>query len=306
MRVAGPYDPSFLANVRTVHGEVGIRWLRDIPQLLAEIERSWNVDIGQPYALSYNYVAPATDSSGAACVVKLGVPGCSGRDREAAALGGFDGCGAVRLLARDDSRGALLLERADPGRSLATLPPEHDQEATAILVSVMGRLWRKPPAGHDLPQLTEYGADFAKYVRRYGSGGPLPRHLVDRAAELLDQLSATRPRTTLLHGDLHHHNVLRSQREPWLAIDPHGLVGDPGFDLGAMLYNPVTLSTDQLLGLLPARLEQLADLTGLDPDRVLAWGFVMSVLSEVWSSEDHGELWGAPLAVAERLFPRLP
>ncbi len=235
-------------------------------------------------------------------MVKLAVPNTSGLDREAAALAGFDGRGAVRLLARDDSRGALLLERADPGLSLAALGAERDQEATAVLCSVMRRLWREPPAEHALPHVRDYGEDFADHVQRFGSGGPLPRYLVDRAAELLAALSATASRTVLLHGDLHHHNVLQARREAWLAIDPHGLVGDPAFDVGAMLYNPLTTDTDQLLRLLPVRLEQLADLAGLDSDRVLAWGFVMSMLSEVWSNEDHGEIWGAPLAVAQALL----
>ncbi len=122
-----------------------------------------------------------------------------------------------------------------------------------------------------------------------------------RAAELLEQLSATAPRTVLLHGDLHHHNILQSQREPWLAIDPHGLIGDPGFEIGAMLYNPMTFDAEQLVRLLPSRLEQLCDLTGLETERVVAWGFVMAVLSEVWTAEDHDEIDGRPLAVAEAM-----
>ncbi len=298
-------SPVFRANVSAVHGDAGVRWLAEIPRLLGEIEGSWEVRIGPPYELSYNYVAPATDSAGRPCVVKLTVPGAAQLDREAAALDGFAGHGAIRLLDRDDSRGALLLERAEPGRELAELGPDRDGEATAILCSVLQRLSAQPPAHHMLSGVADYGADFVHYIERHPRTGPLPRRLVVRAAELLEQLSATAPRTVLLHGDLHHHNILRSQREPWLAIDPHGLIGDPGFEIGAMLYNPMTFDSEQLVRLLPSRLEQLCDLTGLETERVVAWGFVMAVLSEVWTAEDHDEIDGRPLAVAEAMRPRL-
>jgi streptomycin 6-kinase len=84
--------------------------------------------------------------------------------------------------------------------------------------------------------------------------------LVNRAAGLLVELSESATDQVVLHGDLHHDNVLRAEREPWLAIDPHGVVGDPGFEVGAMLYNPDPARRDrELLALVPARIEQLAD-----------------------------------------------
>ena len=194
---------------------------------------------------------------------------------------------------------SAVLERAEPGRELADLGPDRDGEATAILCSVMRRLWRKPPAGHGLPRVVDYGVDFEAYGTRFPSEGPLPPRMVSQAAELLQQLAATATGAVLLHGDLHHHNILQAQREPWLAIDPHGLIGDPGFDIGAMLYNPMTFDAEQLLQRLPARLEQLSDLTGLELERVVGWGFVMALLSEIWTAEDHDEIDGRPLAIAE-------
>ena len=295
----------FRSNVLAVHGPAGATWLSDIPRLLSEIEQSWDVCIGPPYELSYNYVAPAARRGGSACVVKLTVPGTSDRNREAAALTTYAGRGAVRLLARDDSRGAFLLERAEPGLTLAELGPDQDTAATAVICALMQRLWCMPPADHMVPDVADYGADFVDYRQRHPTGGPLPRRLVERATELIEVLSATAPRTVLLHGDLHHHNVLQSHREPWLAIDPHGLTGCPGFDVGAMLYNPTTMSAEELLRLLPARLEQLCAIPDLDPDRVRGWAFVMSMLSEVWSAQDHNEIDGRPLAVAQQLDSRL-
>ncbi|MFD0747010.1 aminoglycoside phosphotransferase family protein [Phytohabitans flavus] len=110
----------------------------------------------------------------------------------------------------------------------------------------------------------------------------------------------------MLHGDLHHDNVLRAEREPWLAIDPHGVVGDPGYEAGPMVYNPdPDRREDELLALVPTRVEQLADGMGLPIDRVVAWAFVTAVLSEVWNAEDAGQVGTRALDVALALLPRL-
>ena len=123
-------------------------------------------------------------------------------------------------------------------------------------------------------------------------------------------LCASAPAPVLLHGDLHHDNVLRATREPWLAIDPHGLIGDPGYEVGALLFNPEPGDRDgALTALVPARVEQLAQETGLPPERVVAWGFVKAVLSDVWTVEDWspGVAWSPvsrALDVARLLLPR--
>ena len=164
-------SPVFRANGSAVRGDAGVHWLAGISRLLGEIEGSWDVRIGPPYELSYSYVAPATDSAGRPSVVKLTVPGAAQLDREAAALDGFAGHGAIRLLDRDDSRGALLLERAEPGRELAELGPDRDGEATAILCSVLQRLAAQPPAHHMLSGVADYGADFRPLHRATSTHG---------------------------------------------------------------------------------------------------------------------------------------
>lgn len=112
----------------------------------------------------------------------------------------------------------------------------------------------------------------------------MPRRLVEKAAELFEALCDSAD-DRVLHGDLHHDNVLRAGDE-WKAIDPFGRVGDAGFDCGPMLYNPDPPRRDEeLLKLVPARIEQLADGYGMPVERVRAWGFVMGVLSEVWNAE---------------------
>ena len=292
--------PGLLArNTVENWGAAGERWLATLPALVDAVAAGWGLRIGRPLPMTFHWVAAVVRADGSPAVLKLGVPdGHLGPEAEALRL--FDGRGATRLLAEDPARGALLIERADPGTPVAGLAD--DERATAALIEVGRRLHRVPPAGCTLPHLRTLRGGFTRYLA--AAGGPIPRRMVQRAAELFDDLCATAPRETVLHGDLHHGNVLRAGREPWLAIDPHGFVGDPGYDGGALLYNPHPEDTDpRLLRAVPARIEQLA---GTGPaDRVVAWGFVMGVLSELWTVEASGMARSRAIEVARLLEPRL-
>jgi streptomycin 6-kinase len=303
--------PALARNVVETWGDDGSRWLEELPDLVAAIARDWEVrpEPGAPYPMSFHWVGAATRIDGTEVVLKLGVTKPGHLATQAAALRTFAGHGAVRLIAYDATRGALLLERADPGTLLRTLVEHDDEQATAAAIGVMRRLHAAPPpTGPDadlLPDLIEERASFDRYLREHPTKVPLPQDLVERAASVLVDLCAGAPRV-LLHGDLHHDNILRSDRDGWLAIDPFGVHGDPGFEAGAMLYNPdPERHDDALLGLVPARIEQLAEGLGQPVDRIIAGGFVMAVLSEVWTTEGDGVPGGRPLDVARLLLPRL-
>ena len=297
--------PVLTRNVVENWGDDGTRWLSTLPALLDEVARDWQLTVGRPYPLSYHWVTSVTRADGTAAVLKLGVP-AGHLELEAQALRAYDGQGAVRLLAEDPKRGALLLERAEPGTPAAALVPHADEAATAALIEVGRRLHRVPPVGCTLPDLREESESFRSHLRRFPGDDPLPRHLVEGAGALFDDLCASASDRFVLHGDLHHDNVLRAERDPWLAIDPHGVVGDPGYECGAVLYNPDPWRReDDLLALVPARIEQLADGFGIPVDRVVAWGFVTAVLSEVWTAQGDGTPGERSLDVATMLYPRL-
>jgi streptomycin 6-kinase len=297
---------ALVRNVTGTWGEDGARWLADLPVILRDLARDWDLRIGRPYELSFHYVAEVTRADGTPAVLKLGVPTGTSLAEQAPALAAFDGRGAVRLLRADLDRGALLLERVAPGWRARDLVPGRDAEATSAAVGVMRRLHVPPPPGSPLPDLLTQVEAFDTF-----RPGPLPPDLVVRAGGLMRELCASAPARVVLHGDLHHDNILRATREPWLAIDPHGLVGDPGYELGALLYNPQPDDRDAALtALVPARVEQLADELAMPLDRVVAWGFVKAVLSDVWTAEDWspGASWSPAsraLDVARLLLPRL-
>ncbi|MEO3742527.1 aminoglycoside phosphotransferase family protein [Plantactinospora sp. B5E13] len=298
-------------NVLAVWGEDGRRWLTGLLETLAQVFRDWQLTPdGRPYELSYHYVTAVTCADGTRAVLKLGVPSGDSLRTEAPALAAWAGRGAVRLLRADLDRGALLLERAEPGDRLRDLVPHRDAEATSILAGVLRKLAVPAPPDCPLPDLLTLARGFDNHLARFGDGGPLPTELVVTANGLMRELCASAPDQVVLHGDLHHDNILRAEREPWLAIDPHGYLGDPGYGVGALLYNPEPDDRDPALtALVPARVEQLADELAMPVDRVVAWGFVQAVLSDVWTAEDWQPGDPSPasraLDVAYLLRPRL-
>jgi streptomycin 6-kinase len=296
-------------NVVGVWGDDGRRWLAELPRTVDEILARWSLRLERPLPMSFHWVAAVTAGDGTPGVLKLGVPGSDHQPVEAAALRAYAGRGAVRLLAYEPDCGALLLGRAVPGRMLRHLVPDRDEDATAVVGSLIRELHAAPAPEAGVPALTRARSSFVRYLTQHADDTPLPRRLVSRALSLFDDLVASAPTSVLLHGDLHHDNVLSDDLAPsgWVAIDPHGWVGDAGYDVGAMLYNPdPSVRSAPLLRLVPARIEQLADGLRLPPERVAAWGFVMAVLAEVWWTEDAAVCSpGRALDVALLLQPRL-
>ncbi|QXJ20584.1 phosphotransferase [Actinomadura graeca] len=304
-----PLPPDLVRNAVDAWGEDGRRWLDGLPSLLSALAAEWRLrpEAVTPYDLSFHWVVPVRREDGTDAVLKLGPPGPGHLDAEAAALELFAGGGAVRLLEYDRDRGALLLERARPGTPLSSLVPDEDAAATAAFVQVARGLRRAAPEDSPLPVLERAGVAFSRHLAEHPGDGPLPRSLVERAGALFAELCADAPERVVLHGDLHHDNILRCGSGGWLAIDPHGYVGDPGYETGALFYNPAIDDRDPaLLGLVPARIEQVADGLGIPPDRVAAWAFVKAVLSEVWTAEGGGRPGSRALDVALSLADRLP
>jgi streptomycin 6-kinase len=298
---------TFTRTVEDCWGPDGRRWLAGLPRIAEQVLLRWELRAGEPFPLSVNWVTRVRRADGTTAVLKLGVPEAGHLADEAAALEFFAGRGAVEVLARDDTRGALLLEEARPGVQARALVPDRDEAATAAIIEVIRQLHRPAEPGVPLPELSRRVASFDEHLRRYPRDGPVPRHLVERAGRLFAELCETATERVVLHGDLHHDNVLTAGREPWLAIDPHGVIGDPGYEVGALLYNPdPTGADDTVLDLLPARIEQLADGLDMPVERVIAWGFVQAVLSEVWTFEGDSTKNMRSLRVAQRLLPLLP
>lgn len=284
-------------------GEAGDAWVAALPTLVERYAEQWSlVDIGVPFSLSYNYVAPVVRADGSEAVLKVSSPHGE-HYGEIDALLLYNGEGVNRLLAVDRDPGVMLLERLRPGTMLADLTD--DEEATAIAAQLAQKLWRPAPAQHTFPTVAGWFQAFACHRVRFGGGtGPLDERIFTTAESTVRELLADNQPPMLLHGDFHHHNILRAARAPWLIIDPKGLVGDPGYELGPLLCNPLDLAAryPDLRRVLWRRIDQLRELLGFSQERIRHWGLAHAVLSAVWSAEGEGYGWEGTMHVAEILF----
>ena len=150
----------------------------------------------------------------------------------------------------------------------------------------MRDLWKPLPPDAHFPTVTEWAGDLAKLRKRFDGGtGPLPADLIAQAETLFRELLSSAEPSVLLHGDLHHFNILAARRSPWLAIDPQGLAGEPAYEVGALLRNPYPhLFTDPKVQ--RRRIEVLHEELGFAKNRILGWGIAQAVLSAWWSLED--------------------
>ncbi len=292
---------TFARTMTDLYGEEGAEWLRRLPERIAACERRWSLRALPPFTLTYNYVAPAVRDDGTEVVLKLGMP--DGEQRtQAAALRLYDGHGIVKLLDADDDEGIMVLERLSPGTPLTLVTD--DAKATRLAASVMRELRRPAPPQHPFPTVARWAAGLGRLRSRFDGGtGPLPEEMVARAEALFVDLLGSMGEPVLLHGDLHHENIVTAQREPWLALDPKGVVGEAEYEVGALLYNPQPWLTRQpdAARLMARRVDILVDELGYERQRIVGWGFAQAVLSAWWSIEDHGYGWEAAIACAELL-----
>jgi len=212
----------------------------------------------------------------------------------------FGGRGVVQVY--EHMPGAALLEKLDPGEPLAALTlAGRDDEATDILAMLLGRMVPgDPPVG--CPTVEQWAGAF---VRHAGSGDErVPSSLVEPAQRIYSDLCRTQRNPALLHGDLHHYNVLSDRARGWCAIDVKGVVGELEYELGAALRNPIDRpDLFASLDIVERRLDHFGLALGIDISRARGWCFAQAVLSAIWSTEDGNDAEReAALALARVLF----
>jgi streptomycin 6-kinase len=251
-------------------------WLDRLPALVESLAEGWALEVGPPYEPGGQtaWVAPARRADGERLVLKV-LWRHDEAEHEADALVAWNGAGAVRCHDRihvDHDTTALLLERCEPGSTLAAVPePEQD----VVIAGLLPRLWIEPGPGHPFRPLQSmcdgWAAEYQRRAER--EGGALDPGLARDGIALMRSLPATAPRNVLLCTDLHAANILRAEREPWLAIDPKPYVGDPTYDPVQHLLNCRGRLDADPLGLV----RRIADLAGLDRDRLRLWLFARCV-----------------------------
>lgn len=224
--------------------------------------------------------------------------------RSGGILDAFEGRGVVRVY--EYIEGAMLLERLSPGKSLVTMALRGaDDDATAVMAETIRKMSPRQPL-EGVPTARDWGKGFERYAA--SGDAQVPKHLLSAADQVYAELCGSQTRVRLLHGDLHHDNVLHDTERGWLAVDPKGVVGELEYEVGAALRNPYE-SPELFSGpsIIRKRVECFARELRLDATRVLSWAFAQTVLSAIWLIEDGfqvepGHPW---IALASVLRPML-
>jgi streptomycin 6-kinase len=243
-------------------------WLGLLPRAIRDLQDRWGLSLGAPFEgreVSCAWVAAAVRRDGTRAVLKLGMPHMEAA-HEIQALRFWDGDPTVRLLEADVDLNAMLLEPCEPGTALRELPePEQD----VVLAGLLPRLWRRPAAPHPFRPLSAMTAHWAQETIAAAPRWPADRELILEGLGLFEELARSAADDVVLATDLHAGNVLRAQREPWLAIDPKPFVGDRAYDATQHLFN----CKDRLLSDPKNMIRRFAGLLELDEERVRLWMF---------------------------------
>jgi streptomycin 6-kinase len=269
---------TFQSNIISIYGEKGKIWLNELPELVAAISSKHGLrDLKEVANLTYNYVLSGFQGDNP-MILKLGLDN-AGFKREALALKCFAGCGAAKVLAEDE--GVLLLERAMPGTSLKEYFPTKEKESIEIACGVIKKMHKASiPVAYSFPHIKDWLAALDKDWN-------IPNHYLQKARKLRNQLLQTSNPDVLLHGDLHHDNILQNG-EDWLVIDPKGVIGSPAYEIAAFIRNPMPelLNHADAPNIILNRVTRFAELIELPSQGILNWCFVQAVLAWAWALED--------------------
>lgn len=282
-------------------GEDWVRWLDDLPRLVAEVVEEWQLHPDGPAMHGYcSLVLPVRTAGGRPAALKLALPDAESA-QEHLALRHWSGGAAVQLLRADPGRRAMLLERLHR----EDLHAVGDVEACEIVARLYPRLHVRAPAS--LVRLPDRVGPWLEALTSLPRDAPLPRRFVEQALAhgrglLADEGSSG----TLVHGDLHYANVLAADREPWLAIDPKPLSGDPHYEVGPLLWNrwDEVVGTGDVRSAVRRRFHTVVDVAGLDEDRARAWVVVREVLNARWALADAERAGRAPGAAEREVLTR--
>lgn len=291
---------TFEDKIIQVHGSKGVLWIESLRELVSFCEHKWNIKILEVFTLSLNFVAPVKFNNGKQGVLKLCIPGkeCAS---EIGALNAYEGLSMCKLIDSIEDRGVLLVERLSPGNNLKSV--EHDVAAVKIASILIKKMRDKSPNTEGFQTIKDWAEGVSKLRRHYnGSSGPFSENIVRKVEELFPRLITSQKNSYLLHGDLHHENILLNNGE-WKLIDPKGIVGEAEYEIIPFIKN--NLPELQFESLIDQRIQIFNKELEVNIDRVYAWGLCLSLLSAWWNIEDNLGVSDRDLALIEHFYSRV-
>ncbi|WP_251550776.1 aminoglycoside phosphotransferase family protein [Neobacillus muris] len=278
---------SFKQKIVGAFGEGGKAWLETLEERVQACAKKWGLTVyGTINNLSYNYVTKAVDSKKQPVILKIGIPNFD-FENEIRTLQAYNGDGCVRLIDSDPELGGMVLEQLIPGTMLTEIVDE--QQAIFHFINVWKAIRWTASSTSNYPTILDWAEGLNRYLHQFpNSDGPIPSKYISLAKDCFDYISDTSAVQELLHGDLHHENILYSEKHGWIAIDPKGVAGDRYFDLISFLTNQLHHKPDPR-EVLRRRIDTLVKELGLEQERLLKAAFAMSVLYACWGLEDKSE-----------------
>jgi streptomycin 6-kinase len=298
-------DENYRARLRNAFDDNALHWVDTVVNTAWHCAERWGLTLYSPYLpVSFNIVLPASGPRGEALALKLCPPTAPELSTEIAILL-LRPARTIELVAADPSAGAMLLSRVTPGTNLAQLARDDDRAATEAAAELIAE-FPVAPASHVAFETTlHWGRGLLRVAAsRQRFDASLPHALVGRAATLYQELTDADPCHYVLHGDLHHFNILCDQDAGWLAVDPKGVVGPRAYEVGALLRNPgpELARWPNLLTVMRDRIAILSERLGVDRATIWGWGFSQAVMAAVWADEDGDDEWRAyASSIAETL-----
>lgn len=270
----------FNKNIISLYGQQGREWLDNLPHLACQLSELWGLSNLQVMPnLSYNYVASCIQNEHP---VVLKIRACKEElQDEANALKAFAGRGCVKMIDINVELGAILLQRVVPGTFLKDLFPDKDEQSVRIISGVIKNLQSVP--FHDIQKFPHVSS----WLTTIGKDWNIPQNYLLKARILTEQLLSTSEKQVLLHGDLHHENILLSKQGKWLAIDPKGVIGDPVYEVGSSILNPTPELPENkdVKSIIQKRIDLFAKLLEFDRKRIFDWAYVQAALGACWAVE---------------------
>ena len=256
---------TFKNNIISIYADMGQAWLRQLPNLVAYLANKWELtNLSVFDNLSHNYVLSGFKNN-QPIVLKLGL-GYAALHNEAIALEYFANHGVVKVLAKEE--GALLIQQAVPGTSIKQIQEIGNTEKIKICCELTARLHRSPTKhSHTFPKISDW-------LKTLDKDWQIPAQYLKLARKLRNKLLASTDPLILLHGDLHHGNILQHE-DGWLIIDPKGVIGYPINETWAYVMN---MEKDTKF---------IAEFFNYDLNTVRSWYFVHLILASCWCLEDN-------------------
>lgn len=277
-------------------GPLWADWLQRLPGTISALLDEWGLrrDGDELWHGFESLVVPVRDRQDTRTVLKVAFDGDAEGAQEALGLQHWHGRGAVRMLRADPRRRAILLERLTR-RDLTTVD---DDEACLVVAGLYGDLHIEAPGR--LTALTFHLERWLDDLADIPRDAPVPRRFVEQALSLgRDFLTDKAAGGVIVHGDLHHENVLADADGRWVAIDPSPMSGDAHYELAPMLWNRLGQRESEVRYDIRRRFYTITDAAELDPDRARDWVIVRMILNAHWAIED-AERASRPLRSIDR------